>query len=284
MKRIIITLLTLTTLLSAKMQVCVSILPQAFFVEKIAGDLANIEVLVKPGSSPATYAPKPSQLKLISDASLYFTIGVAFEQNWLHRFSAVNSDMKLIDTTQNIEKISMGEKEACKHDHDHDGHHHTGLDPHIWLDPILVVSQVKTIAEAFIAEDPKNTSIYLQNRDQFIKELQSIDAEIQKILANTKNRKFIVFHPSFGYFANRYGLEQVAIEKEGKEPSVKYIKKVIDFAKEHQIKTIFVAPQFSQKSAQQISKQIGGSVKSINPLAIKWDENILNIARSFESQ
>ena len=275
MKKTIIILITLTTLLSAKMQVCVSILPQAFFVQKIAGDLVDIEILVKPGSSPATYAPKPSQLKLISNASLYFTIGVAFEQNWLHRFSSINDNMKLIDTTLDIKKISMADEKG------HEGHNHKGLDPHVWLDPILVASQTNIIAEALIKEDPKNSNIYIQNRDSFIKELHTLDLEIKKILLEEKNRKFIVFHPAFGYFAKRYGLEQIAIEKEGKEPSVKYIKKVIDFAKEHNIKRIFVAPQFSQKSAKQIAKHINGVVKSINPLAQKWDENILNIAKSF---
>lgn len=280
MKKIIIVLITLTTLLSAKMQVCVSILPQAFFVQKIAGDLVNIEVLVKPGSSPATYAPKPSQLKLISDASLYFTIGVAFEKNWIHRFSSINDKMKLIDTTKEIEKISM--KSDHHEEEGHEGHHHKGLDPHVWLDPMLVVSQVDVIADALAKEDPKNSKIYLQNRENFIKELKVIDEEIKMILSKIKNKEFIVFHPAFGYFAKRYGLEQIAIEKEGKEPSVKHIKKVIDFAKEHEIKRIFVAPQFSQKSAKQIAKHIGGSVKSINPLSEKWDENILNIAKSFE--
>jgi zinc transport system substrate-binding protein len=276
MKRIIIVLITLTTMLSAQMQVCVSILPQAFFVQKVAGDLVKIEVLVKPGSSPATYAPKPSQLKLISDASLYFTIGVAFEKNWLHRFSSINDKMKLIDTTKGIEKISM----EGNH-HEHHEHQHKGLDPHVWLDPILVASQVNIIANTLAKEDPKNAKIYFKNRENFIKELHTIDAEIKKILSNTKNREFIVFHPSFGYFAKRYGLKQIAIEKEGKEPSVKYIKKVIDFAKKHQIKRVFVAPQFSQKSAKQIAMQIDGTVKSINPLAQKWDENILDIAKSF---
>jgi len=278
MKRIIIVLITLTTLLSAKMQVCVSILPQAFFVQKIAGDLVDIEVLVKPGSSPATYAPKPSQLKLISDSSLYFTIGVDFEQNWLHRFSSINDEMKLIDTTKGIEKISM--KNDNHEKEEHEGHHHKGLDPHVWLDPILVTSQVNIITDALVKEDPKNSKIYFQNRENFIKELNAVDAEIKKILSNTKDREFIVFHPSFGYFAKRYGLEQITIEKEGKEPSVKHIKKVIDFAKEHQIKRVFVAPQFSQKSAKQIAKLIDGTVTSINPLARKWDENILNIAKS----
>ncbi len=280
MKKTVIMLIALTTLLSAKMQVCVSILPQAFFVQKIAGDLVDIEVLVKPGSSPATYAPKPSQLKLISNASLYFTIGVAFEKNWLHRFSSINDNMNLIDTTKGIEKISM-KSDHHEEEEEYDGHHHKGLDPHIWLNPILVASQVDIITDALAKEDPKNSKIYIQNRENFLKELQTLDKEIKKILSNTKNREFIVFHPSFGYFAKRYGLEQIAIEKEGKEPSVKYIKKVIDFAKEHEIKRIFVAPQFSQKSAKQIAKQINGTVTSINPLSAKWDTNMLEIAKSF---
>ncbi len=278
MKKIIIILITLTTLIHAKMQVCVSILPQAFFVQKIAEDLVDIEVLVKPGSSPATYAPKPSQLKLISNASLYFTIGVAFEKNWLHRFSSINDKMKLIDTTKEIEKISM---KSNHQEEGHEGHHHEGLDPHVWLDPMLVISQVNIIAHALVKEDPKNSKFYLQNRDNFIKEIHAIDKEIKEILLTTTNREFIVFHPSFGYFAKRYALEQISIEKEGKEPSVKHIKKVIDFAKEHNVKRVFVAPQFSQKSAKQIAKLIDGKVKSINPLAQKWDENILDIAKSF---
>jgi zinc transport system substrate-binding protein len=279
MKKIVIILITLSTLIHAKMQVCVSILPQAFFVQKIAGDLVDIEVLVKPGASPATYAPKPSQLKRISDASIYFTIGVAFEKNWLPRFGSINDKMKLIDTTKEIEKISM-----LQHAHKHDEHSHKGLDPHVWLDPILVASQVKIITQTLVKEDSKNSKIYQKNEQKFTKELKEIDTKIKKIISNVKQKEFIVFHPSFGYFAKRYGLEQVAIEKEGKEPSVKYIKKVIDFAKEHQIKRVFVAPQFSQKSAKQIAKQIGGSVQSINPLAKKWDENILNIAKSFETK
>lgn len=278
MKKIVVALITLVSFLSAKVQVCVSISPQAFFVQKVAGDLADITVLVKPGSSPSTYSPKPSQLKQISNATLYFTIGVAFEKNWLPKFSDINKNMRLIDTTKEIQKISMQES-----DHKHDNHHHKGLDPHVWLDPTLVISQIKIIAQALAKKDPKNSTQYRQNAKNFTKELRDIDKQIKKILQNQTKKEFIVFHPSFGYFAKAYGLKQIAIEKEGKEPSVKYIKKIIDFAKENRIKTIFTAPQFSQKSAKQIAKQIGGKVKSIDPLSAKWDKNILNIAKSFEN-
>jgi zinc transport system substrate-binding protein len=155
MKKTIIILITLATLLQAKVQVCVSILPQAFFVQKIAEDLVDIEVLVKPGSSPATYTPKPSQLKTIADSKLYFTIGVAFEQNWLPRFKSVNQNIKIIDTTKNIQKIAMQ-----SHNHEEDEQEHHGLDPHVWLNPQLVISQVDIITDALIKEDSKNSKIY----------------------------------------------------------------------------------------------------------------------------
>lgn len=281
MKKIIFTLIALTTLLSAKIQVCVSILPQKFFVQKIAGDLVDVEVLVKPGSSPATYAPKPSQLKHISKAKLYFAIDVAFENSWLPRFKSISSDMKIIDTTQGIKKLSM---QGHAHNEEEHHHHHEGLDPHVWLDPMLVISQVDIISHALAEEDSKNSAIYLKNAKNFIKELHELDKQIREILSHVKLKEFIVFHPSFGYFAKEYGLKQIAIEKEGKEPSVKYIAKVIDFAKAHKIKTVFVAPQFSQKSAKQIAGHIGGSVKTINPLSENWDKNMIEIAKSFQKE
>ncbi len=273
MKKIIFILSLFTTILSAKIQVCVSIPPQAFFIQKITGDLADIEILVKPGSNPATYAPKPSQLKLISKSLAYFTIGVAFEKNWLHRFTSINSAMRVIDTTQGIKKLSM--------DDEHDHHDHGKLDPHVWLDPLLVKIQIKHIYDSLIELDSKNKDTYKTNLQNFIKELDALDLKIKEILKDTKHKEFIVFHPSFGYFANAYGLKQIAIEHEGKEAKIKEIKKIIDFAKTKGIKTIFTAVQFSQKSAKQIANQIDGSVKTVDPLALDWDTNILNIAKSF---
>jgi len=275
MKKIFLILIAISTISLAKVQVSVSIPPQAFFVQKVASDLVNIEVLVKPGSSPSTYSPKPSQLKLISDSLIYFTIGVAFEKSWLPRFSSINDKMLIVDTSKNIQKISMED----------DGHkHHGELDPHVWLNPNLVKSQIVIIRDALIKIDEKNKDVYLKNSKIFIKELDAIDQEIRAILSNVSQKEFIVFHPSFGYFAKAYGLKQIAIEKGGKEPSLKYIKKVLDLASEKNIKTVFTAPQFSQKSAKQIAKIIGGTVKSINPLSKDWDKNILDIAKSFGNQ
>ncbi len=271
-----------STFLSANVKVCVSIAPQAFFVQKIAGELAQTTVLVPSGASPATYAPKPAQLRSIKNASVYFTIGVPFEKNWLERFTSINDELKLIDTTKDIQKIFM-QKKRGHHDEDgHKGHNHGAFDPHVWLSPELVIKQSKVIMQTLSQEDPTNKALYEKNYQSFVSEIHAVNKKVTAKLQNLQNRKFIVFHPSFGYFAKAFGLTQVAIEKEGKEPSLRYIKEVIDFANKNDIKTIFVAPQFSQKSAQYIAEHINGTVKKIDPLSREWDTNLLEIAKSFE--
>lgn len=288
MKTILFILFTISSFAYAKINVCASIPPQAFFIQKIAGDLVDVTILVPPGSSPATYAPKPSQLKRIKEASLYFTIGVAFEKQWIQRFSSINEDLKIIDTTAGIKKIAMQSGLELHGDHahaahnEHDDHDHSGLDPHVWLDPNLVKLQATAIANALAQIDTTNAVIYEKNLESFINELDALDTKIKSMLSSTDKKSFIVFHPSYGYFAKAYGLTQVAIEDEGKEPSLRYVKEVIEYAKAHNIKTVFVAPQFSQKSAKQIAEHIDGNVASINPLSEQWDTNLLDIATSFQ--
>jgi len=274
MIKILITLLFFVGAAQASVSVAVSIAPQKYIVEQIMGEESDITVLVPNGSSPATYAPKPSQLKALNKASLYFSIGVAFEQNWLPRFQSISADMKIIDTTKGITKRSIS--------HKHGDHHHEGADPHIWLSPKLVMIQAKTIVDALVQTDPTQKEKYQKNYEAFITKLQKLDIMIAEILSPLKQKNFIVFHPSFGYFADDYGLHQVAIEKEGKEPSLRHLKRVIDYAKEQNIKTVFVAPQFSQKAAAQIAAQVGAGVVTIDPLSQDWETNLLKIAKSFE--
>ncbi len=279
MIRSILVTLIFTTFLLAKPNICVSIPPQAFFIQKIAGDLVKTTILIPPGASPATFTPKPSQLKAIKESRIYFTIGVPFETNWLDRFKSINPDLKVIDTTQGISKLPM------PHEIGHEGenhHEHGTLDPHVWLSPTLVEKQAAIIKNTLSNLYPKQANIYENNYQKFLLELHLVQKQINNKLSHISNRRFIVFHPSFGYFAKDFNLTQVAIEKEGKEPSLKYIKQVIEFAHKKHIKTIFVEPQFSQKSARYIAKHIGGNVVTIDPLAKKWDTNLMEIAKSFE--
>lgn len=274
------------TLFGATPVVTVSIAPQKYFVEQIAKGLVNVNVMVEPGSSPHTYEPKPSQMKQLAHSDAYFRVGDGFENAWIPKFQSINPKMLIVDTAKDITKIAMVEhhhegenKQAHHEDDDDDG----GLDPHIWLDPLLVKIQAKTIFETLSTLYPLHVKEFSANYEAFLLSLDNLDATIKSTLSGLQNRKFIVFHPSFGYFAKRYGLEQIAIEMSGKEPKPSELAMIIKEAKEEGAKVVFIAPQFSQKSAQTIAKQIGGKTVVIDPLALAWKENLLLIAQTFQS-
>jgi len=276
------------------MEVTVSIVPQKYFVEKIAKDKVDVNLMVKPGFSPATYEPKVSQMKKLTKSDIYFSIGVPFEKVWLKKFENANENMEIIDTTKGIKKLAMakhthGEKEHGHEEHGHedhghddnkkDKHEHTGLDPHVWLDPVLVKTQAKNILDALIKHDSKNSEFYTNNYNTFVKELDELNHEIHEILEPYEHKEFMVFHPSWGYFAKRYHLEQLSIEVEGKEPKPNELVEIINDAKKHDIRIVFVAPQFSQNSAKTISKSLNCTVVVINPLSENWDKELLKTAK-----
>ena len=277
MKKILLVFAFLISFLNASTnQLTVNILPQKYFVQKIVKDKFDINVMVKPGSSPHNFEPKPSQMKLLDESKAYFLIGDPSEKAWLDRFKQNTKNTLFVDTTIGIEKIEM---QPDEHEHEHHDHDHSGLDPHIWLDPVLVKIQAKNIYEAMIKIDAQNSDFYKTNYEEFIKELDALDEQIKKLLTPYEKKSFMVFHPSWGYFAKRYNLEQISIEVEGKEPKPNELVELIEEAKKHNIKVIFVAPQFSQKSAQTISKSIGANVIAIDPLTDNWNENLLKVAK-----
>ena len=287
MKKILFLCIAFITILNAsKPELTVNILPQKYFVEKIVKDKFEINVMVKPGSSPHNYEPKPSQMRSLVNSKAYFLVGDPFEQAWMDKFKQNAKNTLFIDTTKGIEKIEMEEHEHhdapkidTKHDeHNHEKHDHSGFDPHVWLDPLLVKIQAKNIYEAMVEIDSQNGDFYKTNYEEFIKELDALDENIKTILKPYKDKAFMVFHPSWGYFSKRYELEQISIELEGKEPKPNELIELISEAKKHDIKIVFVAPQFSQKSAKTISKNINANVVEIDPLSDNWKESMLDTA------
>jgi len=244
-----------------KLHVTVSIVPQKYFVERIGGEHVSVNVMVEPGASPATYEPKPAQLRALSKAAAYFGIGVPFEDAWLTKIAAANSDMLMVDTTKGIQRV--------------------GADPHIWLSPTLVKTQAQTIYEALVQLDPAHQADYKANRDSFIKDIDALDADIREALEGVQTRKFMVFHPAWGYLARDYGLEMIPIEVGGQEPSAAELAALIAKAKEEGIKVILAQPEFSTRDAETIAHEIGGEVLLISPLAPDWLENLRNVARTF---
>lgn len=280
--------------LSAKEQLTVSIAPQKYVLEKIVGDKFDINVMVNAGSSPHIYEPKTSQMVALSKSKIYFYIGIEFENAWMDKFKKSSKNTLFVDSSAGIEKIAMTEhkhedekdthheeksnhKEHNDYEHEHE-HEHEGLDPHIWLDPILVKTMAKNIYESVSKIDNSNADFYKTNYENLLKELDNLDAKIKEILKPYAKREFLVFHPSWGYFAKRYDLEQIAIEVEGKEPKPAQIVKITQEAKKHNINVILVSPQFSQKSAEVIAQNINGSVVAIDTLTEKWDNAILETA------
>ncbi|NES83601.1 MAG: zinc ABC transporter solute-binding protein [Moorea sp. SIO2B7] len=263
------------------LEVTVSILPQKYFVERIGGDTVNVNVMVKPGANPATYEPKPEQLRALSNTQAYLTIGVPFEKAWLPRIASVNSKMIFVDTTESIPLQPIANHH---HHHGEEEQHHEeeeNLDPHIWLSPKLVKIQAQIIKDALVELEPENKTEYQANLESFLADIDQLDAEIRKRLQGIKNHKFMVFHPSWGYFARDYGLEMIAIEIGGTEPSASELAKLISEAKEENIKIIFAQPEFNTESAETIAKEIGGEVLLISPLAPDWLNNLRQVAKKF---
>lgn len=296
MKKTVLFLFFSISFLMAKPIVTTSILPTKYFVEQIAGDSVDINVMVEKGADPHTYEPKPNQMKNLENSVLYFAVGIDFEHAWLDRFKKSYPNLIFVDTAIGINKIAMlkHEHDHEKHDKDHKSHSshkehdnhkhedsHNGLDPHIWLDPILVKTQAQNIANALIKAFPENKDLYSKNLEKFISNLDELDKFINDKLVNVKNRSFIVYHPSWGYFAKRYDLKQIPIEIEGKEPKMSDLSELIKEAKEEKIKVIFVAPQFSKKSANLIANQTNANVIEIDQLPENWDDSMRKTAEIF---
>lgn len=274
-----------------KIPVYVSIAPQKYFVQQIGKDLVAVHVMVAPGASPATYEPKPRQMAGISKAKAYFSVGVPFESWWLKKIAAANPRMKVVATDQGVPKIPMaagyhlGAAEDADHHGDHDdahddhGHDHEagGLDPHIWLSPPLVKIQARHILMGLRAIDPSHGSQYERNYHDFLRAIDLLDRQLKQKFAGVKDRRFLVFHPSWGYLAQAYGLKMTPIEVQGKDPKPAQLQALIAYARQEGIKVVFVQPQFSARSARLIAGEIGGRVAFADPLAGNWADNLLMV-------
>ncbi len=276
MKRIIPIFIVLTTFILANINIVVSIVPEATFVKAIGKDKVDVTVMVLPGSSPHTYEPKPSQMKAVAKAQLYFAIGVEFEKTWLPRFKDLNPNMKIIDLSEGIDKMPM-----AAHHHEAEHHEESGLDPHIWTAPENVARIAQHIFEALASADPQNRAYYKANLDAFLAKVKETDSHIRNLLASLpKGTAFMVFHPSWGYFAKGYGLRQLPIEIEGKSPKPRELIGVIKAAQKAHVRAIFTQPEFSDASTKIIAKELHIPVIKVSPLAADWSENLVRIAKA----
>ena len=245
--------------------VLVSVLPQAYFVERLAGDWVDVVVMVPPGANPSTFEPTMAQLRAASQGMVYIKIGhqhFPFESTWLANLLESTPQLKAADGSTGI---AMGEE-----------------DPHVWTSPRNAAVMAKNYAEALIEVIPEHEIAIRDNLTRLQEDIAALDAEISDLLGNGEgqDRKFLVLHPAWGYFADQYGLVQTAIEEDGKKPDPEALIEIIKTARADRIRVVFTQPQFTGRGAEVVASEIGATVIEIDPLAPDWAENLRRTARA----
>ena len=247
------------SLAMAGLPVAVSVLPHKMLVEEIAGKHVDVTVIVGKGFDPATYQPTPRQISVIANAQVYLRTGVPFENSWLPRFRAVNPGLQVVDLRDGIELIP-----APRHA---GGAHAEVLDPHIWTDPQLMQHQAALVRDLLQLRLSRYKDEFSANYQRLSHRLQDLDQEISRLLGAVEERRFLVFHPAWGYFARRYGWKQLAAEHDGKEPNARGLARLMEQAREQGIRMVIVQPQNHSKTASALAQAIGGKLVVADPLA-----------------
>lgn len=263
-----------------KQTVSVSILPQKYLVEKIAGDYLQVNVMIPPGMSPETCDLSTEQLKKLYDSDICFTIGhLPFELTHLAPVVKQRKDIRIINHSEGIKLLSG----SCGHQH-HNGHEHSGVDPHIWSSPRYVAQMAQQIFKALSEQYPTQKEKFEEGYKTLSKEIETVKEKADNALNEKRGSMFLIYHPALTYLADDYGLQQVAIENEGKEPNPAHLKHIIDLAKEKNIRIIFIQSQFDKNNALSVAKEIGGEVIPIDPLAENWTEEINKLIKVLQEK
>lgn len=273
MFRLLFISLFITTTIYSKITVVSSIAPIYGVVKRVGGDYIDSKVMVPQGASPHTYEPKPSQMRDISRAKIYFAIGVEFEDIWLDKFRDLNPSMMVVKLDEGIKKYPMFSHHANR-----------SLDPHIWtsIDNLKLIS--KKIANTLKKVDKEHNRYYEDRLNSYISYLDNIKKQISNILKSSNNKSFIVFHPSWGYFAREFHLKMIPMEIEGKEPTPKDLISLIKEAKKANISVVVTQPEFSNKKAKLLAKELGVKLITISPLSTDIQNSLLKLAKAIAGE
>ena len=250
---------------SDKPIIAVTIVPQATFIKAVCGDLADVVTLVPPGSSPENYEPTPDIMQRLEQASLYFSIGVPVESAYI--LSSVKGTVKVIPLA---DEVAAAYPDRTFEENERD--------PHIWLSPKRVKVMVTAMAREMAVLDPDNASAYQENAAAYLAQLDELDTQLKTTFDNVPVKKFVVFHPAFGYLADDYGLAMYALEEEGKEATAQHMQAVIDLAKSENIKAIFYQSEIDSRQSAAFAEEIGGKTIQLEPLSADYINNLKAMA------
>lgn len=256
--------------------ITVSIAPFKYFVEEIAGDDFKVNVMVPAGANPHIYEPFPEQINKLRRSVAYISNGyLGFEMTWLDRFYEANKTMKRLSLGDKIDPLVSG--------HHHEGNHVEGADPHYWVSPKCALIMATSVKEFLCELNPSQKQKYEVNYNSLVSKIQEVDNKALELFSGVKNRSFMIFHPNLGYLARDYGLEEIPVEYEGKEPPPSRLKELIDRARKDGLKTIFVQREYDTKNAKAIADEIGAEVKIIDPLSEDWQKATMDIINALHN-
>ena len=262
-----------------KTQIMVTMEPLRYFTEAIAGDTYKIISMVPDGNSPETYDPIPQQLIELAHCEAYIKIGyIGFEVTWMDKLTKNNPQLKVFDTSKGIDLIKDSE-----HEHHVNCNHPGGIEPHTWSSTKNATLIADNIFEALCTLNPTQKEFY-QHRLDSVKQIIAVtDKEIRKYLVDADST-FLIYHPALSYFARDYGLTQISIEENGKEPSPAQLKKLIERCREAKARVVFVQQEFDTRNAEVIAKEIGVEVIPINPLSYQWHKEMVKVAKALQHE
>ncbi len=261
--------------------VFVSIPPQAWLVKRLAGEAAEVQTLLPLGANPHTYEPSARQIRKLAEASLYLTVGIPFEKPMAARAGRLNA---ALNVALNVAAMDAGLQKRGAHEHDHAGDAEAGHDclaggdPHVWLSPRLLCAMASNTVSALARALPQRRPALAAALETTVAEIRATDAAARAALRELPVRTWVVYHPSWGYFADEYGLTLLAVEEDGKAPSAKHLAEVIAQAQAAGVKTVFTEPQYDRRPAETLARQVGARVAVIDPLQEDWPALIRDVA------
>ena len=262
---------------SPQSDMAVTIQPLKYIIEGITGDDFTIDVIVPNGASPETYEPTPKQIIALNNSKMIFSTGlIEFENALLGR---LRNQSSIVNLSQGIELIEG----TCSHNHSkatHNGHSHShGIDPHIWTSPRELKAMAENAYNA-IAKSYSDSTKYLAAYEVLMTELDALDKECEKLCNNADSKAFVVYHPALTYFARAYGIEQITVESDGKEPSAKHLASIIEQAKQKGVKCVLYQTQYPRSVVEVLAKDMGIEAVEFDPLAENITEDILQITHT----
>ncbi len=255
---------------SGPLSVLVTVPPLAGLVHAVAGETCRTVVLVPPGKEPETFMPTPSQMREIARCGVFFTVGLPVEESLAGRLTSLNPQLRIVDLRRRLPIEAEEPEEEASHEpdepHEHGGHHHDGIDPHVWMSPSNLETMASVIEETLAALEPENAPLYRERTVRFSEAAESLKREASEKLSGLSSRTLYVFHPAYGYFCAEFGLEQRAVEAGGKAPKSKDFVELVRRLREEHAEKIFVQPEFSRTAVDKMASQLDVRIEVHSPL------------------